>query len=59
MTSARIYDPCNVVKNALKNMRSYILPPTKYLWEEDIIAEKLDENVYREGMNKFRDVLSL
>ena len=34
---ARTYDIDNVVRNVLKQMRGYNLPPTKGLWEEDVI----------------------
>lgn len=58
ISPTRTYDPCNVVRNALKQAWRYNFPPTKGLWEEDVIAYFLDENIYKERVIKFRDVMS-
>ena len=55
---ARTYDPYNVIRHALKSMRGYNLYPTKPMWEEDIIANILSEDVYRERMIKIRDIVT-
>ena len=55
---ARTYDPFNVVKYALKNMRGYNLPPTKPMWEEVVIFDRLNEDIYRERMMKCRGIVS-
>lgn len=55
---ARTYDPCNIVRNALKNTRGYTLPLTKPLRKEDVIDNRLNEDIYRERMIKYKDVLS-
>ena len=41
---ARTYDPCNIVRHALKDMRGCNLPTTKPLWEEDVIVDRLNED---------------
>ena len=38
-------------------MRGYYLPPTKPMLEEDVIADVLSEEVYREKMIKCRDII--
>lgn len=55
---SRTYDPCNVVRHALKSMRGYNLHPTKPMWEEDIIFYVLSEDVCRERMIKCREIVS-
>lgn len=50
--------PYNVIRNALKSLRGYNLPLTKPMWEEDVIADRLNEDVCRERMIKYRDVAS-
>lgn len=55
---ARSYDPFNVVRHALKNMRGYNFPPTKPMWEEDVIVERINEDIYRDRMVKYRDIVS-
>lgn len=54
---ARTYDPCNIVRHALKNMRGYNLSPTKTMWEEDVIVDVLSEDLYKEIMVKCRDIV--
>ena len=55
---ARTYDPCNVIRHALKNMRGYHFPLTKPMWEEDVIVDRLNDDVCREMMIKYRDIVS-
>ena len=57
MDSARIYEPFNVARTTLKQIRGYTFPPTKCLWEEDVIGDYLNEDNHRETMIKFRDAL--
>lgn len=56
---ARIYDPFNVIRRALKNMRNYSLPVDTQIWDEDAIMNCLDENLCFERKKKLVDIMAV
>ena len=46
----RNFDPFGIVTNVLRKMRGYNLPPTKHLWEEDVIMDYFEEDKYQDMM---------
>ena len=56
----RVYDPYNIVRIALKQMRGpgYNIVIGRKIWEEDVVRDELDEDVYADRMQKWREILS-
>ena len=55
----RVYDPYNIVRSALKQMRGYNVIIGRKIWEEDVIRDQLDEDVCVDRMQKWRQILSV
>lgn len=53
----RIFDLDDVIRKALRQMRSYNIPPSKLIWEEDLILNYLDEDVCMERKRKWMDIM--
>ena len=55
----RVYDPSNIVRSALKQMRGYNVVIGRKIWEEDVIRDVLYEDVCADRLQKWRQILSV
>jgi hypothetical protein len=56
---ARVFDPFDVIRRSLRQMRNYNLPFGKPIWEEDVIMNHIDEDVYMERKRRWVDIMDV